>query len=630
MKYTQKGRLISIESPLGADVLLLLHFTCVDRISELFTIKAHVMVERENVSKVTAQALVGKPVAIRMEVMPGKTRHFHGIVRRLVQSGREEEADLFRLDIVPWYWRLTARHDCRIFQAKTIPEIVEEVFNNAGMQRFTFNLQKPHLKWDYCVQYRESDWDFVNRVLEEEGIFYFFEQKADGHDLILSDNPNGHKDVPFQAKLDYIAEAGKSGQIASWETSEELRPGLFTLRDHHFQLPAKNLNVAEPSTIQVGDNSSLEIYDYPGEYAQLFQEPEQRLGDVEPEGERIVRIRMEQEEAAYNVSAGTTSFGVMAAGHTFEMARHFKAALNAKYVITSVQHSVEQTPAYDSGDAVGRPYAAKFTCIPFKIPYRPARRTRKPFVRGPQTAVVVGPPGEEIYVDKFGRVKVQFFWDRKGQFNDKSTCFLRVATPWAGQQWGMIHIPRVGQEVVVSFLEGDPDQPMVMASVYNSDMMPPYDLPANKTQSGIKSRSSPNGSASNFNEIRFEDKKDKEEIYVHAERNLKTIVEASESRSVGGSRTTTIHKDDKLTVEEGNLEVTVEKKDRIVKILEGNDSLTVSKGNTSSKTPLGTDSTEAKDITITAKTSIKIVCGGSSIEMTPGMITVKSPLIKLN
>ncbi|MEZ5353930.1 MAG: type VI secretion system tip protein VgrG [Bryobacteraceae bacterium] len=630
MIHTQKGRMLAIHTPLGEDVMLLLHFTCAERISDLFTIKAHVMVEKENAAKVKADAIVGKAVAITMEVEKGKTRFFHGIVRRLVQSGREEQSDLYRLEIVPTFWRLTARHNCRIFQKKTIPEIVETVFQEAGMSKFTFSLQKPHLAWDYCVQYRESDWQFVNRLCEQEGIYFFFAHDQSGHEMILSDNPNGHKDCPFETKLEYIPEAGKKGHIISWETSEELRPGAFSQRDHNFQLPSKMLDVMEVSTVQIGDNSNLEIYDYPGEYAQLFQEPEARLGDVEKEGERIVRIRMEQEEAAHNVSAGSTQFGVLVSGHTFELQKHFNKALNAKYVVTSVQHTAEQTPTYDADTKVPRPYAANFTCIPHKIPFRPARRTPKPFVRGPQTAVVVGPPGEEIFVDKFGRVKVQFFWDRLGNGDDKSTCFIRVATPWAGQQWGMVHIPRVGQEVVVDFLEGDPDQPLITNSVYNADNLPPYDLPANKTQSGVKTRSSKGGSGANFNEIRFEDKKGKEEIHVHAERNLSTTVEASESRSVGGSRSTTIHKDDKLTVEEGNYEVKVLKKDHTFMVAMGNHQTTVTKGNTERKTPLGKEDVMAKEVQILALTGIKIICGASSINMTPASITITSPVIKLN
>jgi type VI secretion system secreted protein VgrG len=631
MKYTQKGRKLAIHTPLGDDVMLLLHFTCAERISDLFTIKAHVMVEKPNASKVKAAALVGKPVAITMAVEKDKPpRYFHGIVRRLVQSGREEEADLYRLEIVPWFWRLTARHNCRIFQGRTIPEIVEEVFKDAGMAKFSMNLQKPHLKWDYCVQYRESDWQFVNRMLEQEGMYYYFSHKSDGHYLTLSDNPNGHVPVEPLSTLEYIPEAGKKGHIVSWETSQELRPGKFTQRDHNFQLPTKMLQVSEPSTMQIGDNANLEIFDYPGEYAQLFQEPDARLGDVEKEGERIVRIRMEQEEAAHNISSGSTEHGVLASGHTFTLARHFNKELNIKYVVTSVHHTAEQTPSYDANEEIRRPYAANFTCIPASIPFRPARRTPKPHIQGPQTAVVVGPAGEEIHVDKYGRVKVQFFWDRLGKGDDKSTCFIRVATPWAGQQWGMIHIPRIGQEVVVDFLEGDPDQPLIIGSVYNKDMMPPYDLPANKTQSGIKSRSSKGGGASDFNEIRFEDKKGKEEIHVHAERNLTTTVEAAESRSVGASRSTTIHKDDKLTVEKGNLEIKVLEKDRTITVVQGNNSLTVAKGNNERKTPLGKEDVMAKEIQILALTGIKIICGASIINMTPASITITSPIIKLN
>lgn len=627
---TQRGRLIAIHTSLGEDVLLLNSFQCIDRISELFTIKAHVLVETANARRVTAAALIGKPVAITVRVREGQTRFFHGIVRRMVHSGKEETAHLFLLEIVPWFWLLTARHNCRIFQGKTIPEIVEEVFRGAGLTTFRMDLQKPHLPWDYCVQYRESDYAFVSRILEQEGIYFYFTHSDTQHDMILSDHPGGHIDCPFGNSLLYSQEAGTQGAIYAWEKVQELRPGVFTLRDHHMELPTQTLEVSEPSTVSIGNNGALEIYDYPGEYSQLFNKPEERIDKVREEGERIVRIRMEQEEAAHDTSTGSSESRVLAAGHKFSLGRHFNSAFNGDYIVTSVQHTIEQSPAYDTGQNLTRPLVNRFTCIPARVTYRPPRRAPKPYIQGPQTARVVGPENEEIWVDKYGRVKVQFFWDRLGHEDENSSCWIRVATPWAGAQWGMIHIPRIGQEVLVDFLEGDPDQPIVIGSLYNKDQMPPYDLPAKKTQSGVKSRSSLRGSSAHFNEIRFEDKKDHEEIYVHAEKNLCTVVEASETRTVGANRTTTIEKNDKLTVKKENLEITVEKGDRSSDILEGNDTISIPQGNSETQVPLGAYRVDAKEIYLTGTQMVKIVCGASTIEMTPASITIRSTVIKLN
>ena len=241
---------------------------------------------------------------------------------------------------------------------------------------------------------------------------------------------------------------------------------------------------------------------------------------MEEEGQKIVRLRMEREEAAYEEADGTSDVRAFCSGFRFTLTDHFRSDWNADWLLTSVQHSAVQSPDYVSDEAVGQAYSNRFTCIPHKVPFLPERVTPKPVVRGPHTAVVVGQAGEEIFPDKFGRVKVQFFWDRHGKKDDNSSCWIRVAQPWAGKNWGFVAIPRVGHEVVVDFLEGDPDQPIIVGSVYNADNMPPYTLPDNKTQTGIKTRSSKGGGSANFNEIRFEDKKGEEDLYVHAERNL--------------------------------------------------------------------------------------------------------------
>jgi len=627
MGYTQDGRYLVLETPLGKDVLLIQSFQCTEMISGLYTIQAKVMAEAPNHTKVKADAIIGKPVRIVLRDERGN-RYFHGIVRRLIQTGREERFYYFGLEIVPPLWRLTAIQDSRIFQFRTIPQILFEVLSERGISEIEIQENRTHRTWDYCVQYRESDFNFLCRLMEQEGIYFYFKHTPEQLRLIIADDKSAHDPCPVQNELLYVADAGWQGSVTHWESSEQLRPGLFTLRDHHFELPTQSLEANEPSTIQIGNNSALEIYDYPGEYAQLFNMPEERLDQVQSEGESAVRLRMESEEAPHHVARGTSHCPHLVSGHKFTFREHYQ--WSGEYVVVSVQHHARQTPAYETDNPTMDFYQNSFGCIPFKVPYRPPRRTPKPVVHGTQTAMVTGPSKEEIYVDKYGRVKVQFFWDRKGKQDEKSSCWVRVATPWAGNRWGMIHIPRIGQEVVVDFLEGDPDQPIIVGSVWNPDQMPPYDLPGKMTQSGIKSRSTTGGGGSNFNEIRFEDQKGSEEVYVHAERQMTTVVEANESRNVGGSRNTTIYKDDIEVVETGNHKLTVQKKNQEMDILLGNQVIFVQAGNIESQAPAGTHRMDANEILLSATTHLKIQCGASIIEMTPGTITISSPLVKIN
>nr|AEQ20304.1 type VI secretion system Vgr family protein [uncultured bacterium CSLG10] len=412
--------------------------------------------------------------------------------------------------------------------------------------------------------------------------------------------------------------------------TEQLRSGAMFLRDHHFQMPSKDLGFPEHTSIVRGDNTKLEIYDYPGDYAKLFKEPEKRLDKVEEEGQKIVRLRMEREEAAYEEVDGSSNVRAFRSGFRFTLTDHFRSDWNTDWLLTSVQHSALQSPDYVSDEVAPSAYSNRFTCIPYKIPFLPERVTPKPVVRGPHTAVVVGKTGEEIWPDKFGRVKVQFFWDRLGKKDDNSSCWIRVAQPWAGKNWGFVALPRVGHEVVVDFLEGDPDQPIIVGSVYNSDNMPPYSLPDNKTQTGIKTRSSKGGGSANFNEIRFEDMKGKEDLYVHAERTFTGEVETDETRKVGGSRTTTIHKDETETVETGNHTLTVSQGNREATVSMGNDKLTVSMGGVTHEVPMGTHKVDAMTVETDGQTMITLKCGASSIQMTPASITIKSPMVMIN
>ncbi len=624
-KVTQDNRLLQIDTTLGKDILLIERFRMIEAVSRPFRIQVEAIAELTNAAQVTAAALMSKKAVIKMQVPDQATRYFHGIITRISQGGRgfEERFARFQLEIVPILSRLRERTDCRIFQNKSAPTIVKKVLSDHGVE-FREALSKTYTDRDYCVQYRETDFDFVSRLLEEEGIYYFFEHSASKHVLVLADSPDANNPCPNQSEANYQDAGGfgdKLDAVTDLTVTEQLRSGLMTLREHHHQLPFKNLEVSEATSISVGENHPLEVYDFPGGYARLFNEPEKRLGDVSTEGQKIVRIRMEQEEASYKEASGSSSVRSFCSGFKFKLKEHFRQDYNIDWLLTSIEHSAQQSPSYASSEAVPHAYTNNFACIPHSVPFRPERKTRKPIVQGPHTAVVTGPAGEEIWPDKFGRVKVQFFWDREGKMDEKSSCWVRVAQPWAGKNWGMVATPRVGHEVVVEFLEGDPDQPIIVGSVYNSDNMPPYALPDSKTQTGIKSRSSMKGGAANFNEIRFEDKKGSEEVVVHAERNLSTTVEADESRSVGASRSSTIQKDDTLVVKTGNHEITIQQKDH---------KLTATLGNISETCSVGTHKTTALKVEVIGTTGIKLTCGASMIEMTPASISIVSPMVKIN
>ncbi|MGB9103836.1 MAG: type VI secretion system tip protein TssI/VgrG [Terriglobales bacterium] len=531
-QITQAQRFLSLESPLGKDVLLIEGCSGTETVSGLFSYELDLLLDRlqTRAQSLTADSLIAKKVTVGMELQKGQ-RYLNGVVKRLTQGHRDDRFIHYRVEIIPWLWLLTQRSNCRIFQNLSIPEIVKKVFDDlkkdySDLVAYRDATSGTYVKWDYCVQYRETDFNFVSRLLEQDGIFYYFEHSKDKHTLVLADAPTAFQTCAAQPKARFEPEGGYSERedtITSLSKQQELHPGKFKVRDHHFEMPSKSLEKAELTSIKVGGNDKLEIYDYPGEYAQRFNKPEQRLGDVEPAGEHAVRLRMEEEEVGYETYSGTSNCRGFTAGSNFELTNHYD--MNGKFVLVSVQHTMVQNPHYVSDAVSAAPYRNSFVCIPYGVPFRPRRLTPKPVVQGPQTAVVTVKKGEESWLDKYGRVRVQFHWDREGKKDENCTCWLRVTQPWAGKTWGAHFWPRVGQEVIVDFLEGDPDQPIITGCVYNSDEMPPYPLPDNYTRSGIKTRSSKNGGTSNYNEIRLEDKKDNEQIFINAEKDMDLRVE---------------------------------------------------------------------------------------------------------
>jgi type VI secretion system secreted protein VgrG len=404
---------------------------------------------------------------------------------------------------------------------------------------------------DYVVQYRESALDFIQRLMEQEGIFYWHTHSDSEHKLILADSNSACTPCPI-GEVGYLGDDGGVSSVSKLDWEMVVRSGKWTMRDFNFETPSLSLEVSQPTTINVPEMKSRERFDYPGIYTAAGG------------GTTVAKNRIENEETFHEVLRGESSICALHAGMLLEVADVSTPAL----LVTDIRHHAEDythwTMEVWGREARDPRYANDFTAIPKRVPYRPERITPRPFVQGPQTAIVTGPGGEEIYTDKYGRVKVQFHWDRLGEKNENSSCWIRVSQGWAGKNWGQMHIPRIGHEVIVDFLEGDPDRPIITGRVYNAENTVPYALPGNKTQSGIKSNSSMGGSGAN--EIRFEDKKGSEEIFVNAEHDLNTIVENNETRTVGekgtGNRTTLIKNDETITVG-GNRTETVAKNETI-------------------------------------------------------------------
>lgn len=562
MPYTQTSRALSVSTPLGKDTLLLAGFTGQEALSQLFSFQLDLMAE--NKTEIAFDKLLGQKVTIHLALPADKQRHFSGICNRISQGLRDETFTRYQCEIVPQFWLLTKRAQSRVFQHMAVPDILKKVLEGLDVK---YELQGSYQPRDFCVQYRETDFNFASRLMEEEGIYYFFTHSTSGHQMIVANTTQSHPDVPESCRITFeelVTGTREDNRVQHWEKVQELRSGKYTLWDHCFELPHKHLEadmtvmdsvqVGKVShRLKVGDNDKLEIFDYPGEYAQRFDGVDrgggERAGDLQKifdDNKRTAQLRMQQEESQCLLIRGAGNCGQFMAGHKFTLERHFNA--DGAYVLTSVAHSARGSADYRSDSDGGLVYQNSFTCVPLALPFRPVRLTPRPVVPGTQTAVVVGPSGEEIFTDKYGRVKVQFHWDRQGRNDAGSSCWVRVASVWAGKQWGGIHIPRIGQEVIVDFIEGDPDQPIVVGSVYNADQMPPYKLPDNKTQSGIKTRSTLDGTHENFNEIRFEDKKGQEQLFVHAERNQDIEVEKDETHWVGHDRKKKVDNDEDTTI----------------------------------------------------------------------------------
>jgi type VI secretion system secreted protein VgrG len=502
--------------------------------------------------------LVGEGATLTIRPPEKDERYLHGIIAGVrsweAGSGKENHRHL-QFRVVPSLWRLGQTRNSRIFQKKSIPNIVKEVLDAWKVTHVWGNkrssgpdgLASTYPQRDYVVQYGETDLEFVSRLLETVGIFYFFEFEDGKHTLVLVDGNASCHDIPGDIKIPFRSDPSALAQdefLDDFSCRLEVRSGTVTLRDFDYLKPTVDLTA--PAKGQVDAN--LEVYEYPGGY------------DDAGAGKSLAKLRLEERRARAELFAGKGRVARFAAGAEFELEDHPLNALNAKYLLLSVRHV--GTQAHSAPEQGGSQAAESYRChleaIEAKVPFRPARWTPRPIMPGPQTAVVVGPKGEEIYTDAHGRIKVQFHWDRAGKNDESSSCWMRVTQPWAGPSWGALYLPRIGQEVVVEFLEGDPDRPIVTGAVYNGLNPPPYDLPGEKTKSTLKSDSSPGGGGSN--ELRFEDAKGSEEVFLHAQKDMHIVVENDKDQKVHGNETLAVDKDRSITVG-GNQQLSVSKND---------------------------------------------------------------------
>ena len=620
MASVQEARYVAVLSPLGEDVLLFRRMTGSEALGQLFRFDLDLLSDDHEIA---LDSLLGQNMAVRLTLPQGGERFFNGYVSHCSYEGAYGYHARYSVVLSPWLWFLTRTADCRIYQSKTTPEIVKSVFREHGLTDFEEALTGDYAPWEYCVQYRETDFNFVSRLLEDEGIYYFFKHDEDNHILVLADSYSAHDRIPDYEEIPYYppGEAGRRERdhLTDWRVEGHVQPGIYSLNAFDFEKPRARLEVRSAVT-RDHPFAQSEYYDYPGRYTDTGV------------GESRARTRIEERHVEYErVTARGNAEGVYAGG-LFELTDYPREDQNREYLVLWIEYEL-RSQAYESESGTGGEelYGCLLGAMASDRPFRPARVTERPVVQGPQTATVVGKEGEEIWVDKYGRVKLQFHWDRYGKADENSSCWVRVAQAWAGKQWGSMFLPRLGQEVIVEFLEGDPDRPIVTGRVYNEVQRPPYELPNEKTKSTLKSNSSKGGQG--FNELRFEDKAGEEQVFIHAQYDMDTVVRHDQSNTVDNNRTLKVVGDQQETVD-GNVNTQVGG-DRDESI-GGDQSLTVTGDTTINCTGKvkivgnGNVEIEGPSVSLTGITEIKLSVGASSIMLTPASLQVSAPTVTTN
>jgi len=518
MSFVQADHYLSVSTPLGKDKLLLRSLRGEERISGLF----HFTLEMQSEDKsLDFSQIVGKSATVGIALADGSSRYLNGVVGRFVQGGGDARFYTYFAELHPWLWLLTMSADCRIYQNKSVPDIVTGLFSELGFTDWQNSLTGTYPALDYCVQYNETAFAFVSRLLEDQGIFYFWKHEDGKHTLVLGDAASAFADCPGAAAMDYASFGTWEQQnvVTSCTLEEAVIPGAAAVDDFGFETPSTNLMGSADSQVAT-NGAKRRIFEYPGGFTK------------KDAAEGRAKLRMEEHEAPRKLLRGESFCRAFLPGAKTKLQKHYRDDANAAYVLARVSHA-----------ATPEGYANSFEAFPATLPYRPARTTRKPVIPGTQTAIVVGKAGEEIWTDKYGRIKVQFHWDQKdkGKGDETSSCWIRVAQGWAGKGWGQMFIPRTGQEVVVSFLEGDPDRPLVTGAVYNAEQTVPYTLPDEQTKSTVKSMSSKGGGG--FNEIRLEDKKGSEQVFIHGEKDEDIRIKNDAREWIGEDRSLIVIRD---------------------------------------------------------------------------------------
>ena len=601
---------------------------------------------------------MGKQVSFRVNDANNSPRWFSGYVSRFSWMGRDDMLTRWQVEVVPSLWFASLTSDCKIFQQQSVPDIVEAVLGDTSEITLSKKITGSHTPWDYCVQYRETDFAFVSRLMEHEGIGYHFEHAQGSLKMVVSDANTAFTDCK-EAEVETsqgFASPATAGVITSWRHQYAYRPGKFVQNDYSFEEPTTSLLATGNGKSTYSGASKAELFDYPGLY------------EKKPDGDTSAKVRIEAEEATASIASGTSTCRSFSPGYTFKIKSHPNSAERGKkYLLTKVIHRASVRGAYEAsaGAASGFEYENSFESVPSDAVWRPARTT--PWPAGTvQTALVVGPSGEEIYTDQYGRIKVQFHWDRYGKKNEQSSCWIRVSQSLAGPQFGMQFIPRVGMEVVVSHLDDDPNRPLVTGVVYNGTNKPPFELPSKAAQSGLQTRSTKDGAVANASQLIFDDTKDAELVTLHAEKNFTRTVENDDTLEVGfvtkdkgdrsvkvynnlteeigasgcaaGNRSVTVYKDNSTTVSTGDEAYTVSKGNATFDVTQGNHtvtvggkqsstvgkghSLTVSSGSHSVAVNSGSGTMKAMSWTIEGQTGITLKVGSNSIEIGPAGVTI--------
>lgn len=605
MNFTQTSQYLSVSTPLGEDKLLLRSVRGEERISGLFHFQLEMQSEDASLD---FASIVGKSATVTVVLADGTKRYINGIVGRFVQAGSDARFTTYFAELHPWLWLCTMNVDCRIFQNKSVTAIVTELLSELGFTDVSNKTTGSYEAIEYCVQYNESTFSFVSRLLESAGIFYFFDHADGKHTLVLGDDASAFADCAGAATVDYGTFGNWTQQnlVTGCTIEQAVIPGKYAVDDFGFETPSTELMGSSDSTKEKG-GEKRRMYEYPGGFVK------------KDAAEELAKLRMQEHELPQKSIRGTSYCRAFVAGAKTKLQKHPREDANAAYVLHRISHDASARDGYRNS----------FEAFPADAVFRPRRITRKPAILGTQTAIVVGKKDEEIWTDQYGRVKVKFHWDQLEPRDETSSCWIRVAQGWAGKAWGSMFLPRIGQEVVVTFLDGDPDRPLITGAVYNAEQTVPYALPAEQTKSTIKSNVSKDGGG--FNEIRFEDKKDSEEVFVQAQKDLNTIVHNNETRKVGfekkdaGNQTIDVYNDRTVTLDQGNETLQVKSGNRDVKVDKGNETHAV--GGTRDVTVTGAETHTSKDaFTHKVTSNYTLTVNGDLTIDVKGKVTIKSAM----